>query len=77
MHLIIYDFHKEVFIESNKNKIKSKIENILSDIKINKSLFIGRDGNIPFLSIKIKKISKLRQNKIMKKLTKIYLKIKT
>ena len=60
MHLIIYDFHKEVFIESNKNEIKSKIENILSDIKINKSLFIGRDENIPFLSYQDKKDIKIK-----------------
>ena len=63
IYLLIYDFNKEMIIEKNEKEYKTKIEEILNNIKKKKSIDIGRDEDFPFYSYKNIKYSIKDKNK--------------
>ena len=64
IHLMIYDFNKDMVIEGSKNEINYKIENIIiNSKKQNEIINIGKDEKYPFISLKSNKDEKNNKNK--------------
>jgi len=63
VHLMVYDFYKDMIVEGNKNDIVSKVENVMSNGKNQFPTYLEKDGGLSFISLFHPKLKNKKSDK--------------
>ena len=63
VHLMVYDFYKDMVVEGNKNDIVSKVEFVMSKDKNQVPTYMEKDGGFSFMSLFHQKLKNKKNDK--------------
>ena len=63
VHLMVYDFYKDMIVEGNKNDIVSKVEFVMSKDKNQVPTYMEKDGGFSFMSLFHQKLKNKKNDK--------------
>ena len=63
VHLMVYDFYKDMIVEGNKNDIVSKVEFVMSNAKNQVPTYLEKDGGFSFMSLLHQKLKSKKSEK--------------
>ena len=63
VHLMVYDFYKDMIVEGNKNDIVSKVDHVMSSAKNQVPTYFDKDGGLSFMSLFHPKLKNKKSDK--------------